>query len=65
VGGIVQAGTKTARFIDLVATLGVQPYDDARSLFTARRKVTVLVPLSGVTIEFDGDGRCVTGCQGQ
>jgi L-ascorbate metabolism protein UlaG (beta-lactamase superfamily) len=65
VGGIVQAGTKTARFIDMVSARGAQPYDDVRSLFTARRRVSVFVPLSGVTIEFDGDARCVSGCQGQ
>lgn len=64
VGGIVQPGTRTGRFIELVAR-GVSPFDDARSLFAPRRKVPVFVPLSGATIEFDGNARCLLGCQGQ
>jgi L-ascorbate metabolism protein UlaG (beta-lactamase superfamily) len=42
--GQVNAGTKTARFIDLVRTAPVYP------------------PLSGVTMQFDGHGNCVSGC---
>ena len=42
--GIVQAGNRTARFIDLV------------------KGTPVHVPLSGVTMQFDGNGKCVSGC---
>lgn len=42
--GIVQAGTRTARFIDLV------------------KGIPVHVPLSGVTMQFDRHGGCVSGC---
>ena len=42
-GGIVNPGTRTARFIELVGD------------------VPVFVPLSGVTLEFDGNGRCLLG----
>ena len=64
VGGVVQAGTRTGRFIDLVAR-GAAPFDDARSFYVPRRKIPVFVPLSGGTIEFDGNARCLLGCQGQ
>jgi glyoxylase-like metal-dependent hydrolase (beta-lactamase superfamily II) len=62
VGGVLQAGTRTARFVELVAR-GASPYDDGRSLFAPRRKIPVFLPLSGATIEFDGNARCVLGCQ--
>jgi L-ascorbate metabolism protein UlaG (beta-lactamase superfamily) len=43
-GGIVNPGTKTGRFIQLVDDAAVYP------------------PLSDITMEFDGRGRCVRGC---
>jgi L-ascorbate metabolism protein UlaG (beta-lactamase superfamily) len=43
-GGVVQPGTKTRRFMDLVKGAKVYP------------------PLSGVTMEFTGNGSCVRGC---
>ena len=64
VGGVVQAGTRTARFMELVAR-GASPFDDARSLFAPRRRIPVFLPLSGATIEFDGNARCLLGCQGR
>jgi L-ascorbate metabolism protein UlaG (beta-lactamase superfamily) len=45
--GMVNANTKTARFIQLVRSAAVFP------------------PLSGVTMEFSGNARCVTGCGSQ
>ena len=42
--GVVNANTRTARFIQLVRNTAVYP------------------PLSGVTLEFNGDARCVAGC---
>ena len=42
--GVVQPGTRTARFIDLL------------------NGAPVHVPLSGVTMQFDGQGKCVAGC---
>lgn len=45
IGGVVQAGTKTATFIGLV---------DPR--------IDVHVPLSGVTMRFNSNGKCVGGC---
>jgi L-ascorbate metabolism protein UlaG (beta-lactamase superfamily) len=42
--GIVQPGTRTARFIDLL------------------KGTPVHVPLSGVTMQFDRNGKCVSGC---
>jgi len=43
-GGVVQAGTKTEKFIDHV------------------KGAKVHVPLSGVTMEFNNHGKCVSGC---
>ncbi len=42
-GGVVNAGTRTARFIELVGD------------------IPVFVPLSGITLEFDGNGQCLVG----
>jgi L-ascorbate metabolism protein UlaG (beta-lactamase superfamily) len=64
VRGVVQGGTRTGRFIELVAR-GASPSDDPRSLFAPRRRIPVFVPLSGATIEFDGNAQCLLGCQGQ
>jgi L-ascorbate metabolism protein UlaG (beta-lactamase superfamily) len=44
-GGVVQPGTKTARFIGLVDPM-----------------IDVHVPLSGVTMRFNSNGKCVGGC---
>jgi L-ascorbate metabolism protein UlaG (beta-lactamase superfamily) len=44
--GELNAGTKTARFMDFVREAAVYP------------------PLSGVTMEFDGEANCVAGCKG-
>jgi len=60
VGGVVQPGTRTGIFIELVGR-GASTTDP----FGPRRRVPVFVPLSGATIEFDGNARCVLGCQGQ
>ncbi len=43
-GGVVQPGTKTQKFIDLVGASRVH------------------VPLSGVTMEFNKNGKCISGC---
>ncbi|MCZ6745328.1 MAG: hypothetical protein O7D31_11740 [Alphaproteobacteria bacterium] len=44
VGGVVQAGTQTERFIDLLDG-----------------KIFAHVPLSGLTMEFNRQGKCVAG----
>ena len=61
-GGIVQPGTRTARFVELVSPgLSVT---DRLDLIRGRKKVSIFAPLSGITMEFDGDATCLTGCQG-
>jgi L-ascorbate metabolism protein UlaG (beta-lactamase superfamily) len=52
-GGMVNAGTRTARFIDLLQRPGG---DDESS------GPPVFVPRSGITLEFDGQARCRAGC---
>jgi L-ascorbate metabolism protein UlaG (beta-lactamase superfamily) len=56
-GGVPNAGSRTARFLDLM-TAGSNPYGPGVG-------IPVYLPLSGVTMEFDGQGRCVAGCQGR
>ena len=53
-GGVVNPGTRTARFIELLR----QPGSDNSN----NESVAVLVPRSGITLEFDGQARCRAGC---
>jgi L-ascorbate metabolism protein UlaG (beta-lactamase superfamily) len=53
--GIPVVGSRTARFVDLVT------FSTGRS--DRRRGVFVFLPLSGVTMEFNGNGRCEAGCR--
>jgi len=55
-GGVVNPGTRTARFIELINRPGNDNGDDGSSV------VPVFVPRSGVTLEFDGQARCRVGC---
>ena len=43
-GGVLQPGTRTAKFKSLI------------------KNIPVHIPLSGRTMEFDGNARCVKGC---
>jgi L-ascorbate metabolism protein UlaG (beta-lactamase superfamily) len=51
--GTAVAGSRTARFLDLL-----------RPSFGGSG-VSVLLPLSGVTMEFNSHGQCEVGCQGR
>jgi L-ascorbate metabolism protein UlaG (beta-lactamase superfamily) len=61
-GGAV-IGARTARFLDLLGSrfgrLGRFGPDNGR------RGLSVFLPLSGVTMEFNSHGRCEVGCQGR
>src|SRR5437867_5370327 len=61
-GGVVNAGSRTARFIDLISP-GGPPFNDARDRCLHKRRIPVYVPLSGVTMQFDGNSRCLAGCR--
>jgi L-ascorbate metabolism protein UlaG (beta-lactamase superfamily) len=55
-GGTPNAGSRTARFLELVShhpSAGDGP------------AISVFLPLSGITMEFDGAGICQLGCQGR
>jgi L-ascorbate metabolism protein UlaG (beta-lactamase superfamily) len=52
-------GARTARFLEL---LTLERNSDDRHRFEG---ITPFLPLSGVTVEFDGTGRCQAGCQGR
>jgi len=56
-GGVVNAGTRTARFIELLRQGGDDNGDDNDGRGTA-----VHIPRSGITMEFDGQARCRAGC---
>lgn len=53
-GGVVNPGTRTARFIELLR----QPGDDSGD----NEGLAVFVPRSGIALEFDGQARCRAGC---
>ena len=59
-GGIAIAGTRTARFVDLL-----EPVPGRFGQNYRRRSPSVLLPLSGITMEFNSNGRCEVGCQGR
>ena len=52
-GGVVNPGTRTAQFIELLGQAG-RPDDGSED-------IAVFVPRSGITLEFDGQARCLTG----
>jgi L-ascorbate metabolism protein UlaG (beta-lactamase superfamily) len=54
--GVVQAGTRTARFIELLHAPGDREQDEEGS------GPAVFVPRSGMTLEFDGQAHCQAGC---
>ena len=54
-GGAVNPGSRTARFIAAVERTG-------RGDDQGHRRIVVHVPKSGVTMEFDARGSCVSGC---
>jgi L-ascorbate metabolism protein UlaG (beta-lactamase superfamily) len=56
--GTVVAGSRTARFLDLLKP-SFSPFGGDHR----RHGVSAFLPLSGVTMEFDSNGRCEVGCQ--
>jgi L-ascorbate metabolism protein UlaG (beta-lactamase superfamily) len=73
-GGGVVAGTRTARFIELLSPgnrgrrddpPNLRSGDDFLDLIFNRKRVSVHVPLSGITMQFDGRGQCQVGCRGR
>jgi len=56
--GVVNPGTRTAQFIELLQRRDGNENSDADERFTP----SVFVPRSGVTMEFDGQARCQAGC---
>jgi L-ascorbate metabolism protein UlaG (beta-lactamase superfamily) len=61
-GGTVVPESKTSRFITLVSDSEGLPNLDKRR---APPRPSVFLPLSGITMEFNGQGRCEVGCQGR
>ena len=62
-GGIVNSGTRTEQFINLISELRLKPSDDVRNTPRSPRRVQAHIPLSGITMQFNGDARCVAGCR--
>jgi L-ascorbate metabolism protein UlaG (beta-lactamase superfamily) len=62
-GGIVNSGTRTAQFISLISELRPEQHNEEHDKLAPPRRVQAHVPLSGVTMQFDGDAQCVSGCR--
>jgi L-ascorbate metabolism protein UlaG (beta-lactamase superfamily) len=62
-GGIVNSGTRTEQFINLISELRLKHSDDVRNTPRSPRRVQAHIPLSGITMQFNGDARCVAGCR--
>jgi L-ascorbate metabolism protein UlaG (beta-lactamase superfamily) len=60
-GGVPIAGTRTARFVDLL-TPGSGGKDSDDDEHHKAGRISVFLPLSGITMEFDGHGQCEAGC---
>ena len=60
-GGAAVAGSRTARFLDLLPPGNRGGDNRGRGV----RGTSVFLPLSGITMEFNGNGRCEVGCQGR
>jgi L-ascorbate metabolism protein UlaG (beta-lactamase superfamily) len=60
-GGVAVTGSRTARFVDLVSSGSNRNRSDNKE--RGHGGISVLLPLSGITMEFNGDGRCEVGCQ--
>ena len=63
VNGIAAAGSRTARFLELLSSRSSRKDSDDRG--PGVRGISVFLPLSGVTMQFNGNGRCEVGCQGR
>ena len=61
-GGNVNSGTRTEQFINLVSELRLSQFNDVRDRFIPPGTVQAYVPRSGITMEFDSDAQCVSGC---
>jgi L-ascorbate metabolism protein UlaG (beta-lactamase superfamily) len=61
--GVLNPGSKTALFRDLVSEGTIPQFGDVRDGLVPPRRVSVYLPFSGVTMEFDGDAQCVSGCR--
>jgi len=59
--GVATIGSRTARFLDLLGTSRNGSDDKLRGV----GRISVFLPLSGVTMEFNANGRCELHCQGR
>jgi L-ascorbate metabolism protein UlaG (beta-lactamase superfamily) len=62
-GGVANAGSRTARFLALLREGSNAKGSDDKP--RENRTISAFLPLSGVTMEFDGGGRCEVGCRGR
>ena len=60
-GGTAVAGSRTARFLDLLSSDSKHQGSDSSG--RGQGGVSVQLPLSGITMEFNRNGRCGAGCQ--
>ena len=61
--GIANQGTRTDQFIRLISELRMERSGNLRETPGPPRRIQVYIPLSGSTMQFDGDAQCVSGCR--
>jgi L-ascorbate metabolism protein UlaG (beta-lactamase superfamily) len=62
-GGILNPGTRTEQFIHLISELGREEPNEERDKSVRAPRVQAHIPLSGITMQFNGDAQCVSGCR--
>ena len=62
-GGVLNSASRTALFVDLVSAGSVAQFGDVRDRLIPPRRIPVYLPFSGVTMEFDGNAQCASGCR--
>ena len=62
--GVLNPASRTALFVDLVLSDRVRQFGDVRDTLIRPRRIPVYVPFSGITMQFDGDARCVSSLRG-
>lgn len=62
-GGSLNPGTRTEQFINLISGLGRDDLNEEGDESARAPRIQAHIPLSGITMQFNGDAQCVSGCR--